>query len=942
MVNNLPSERARKILTCCETGTRNKPVGYNLLFTKHLFVLWILSCHFLSPARSQFEDVSVEYGLDDYSSNVSTFGNGVSFFDFNEDGWDDLTIASTNHQVTVYENMQGTLVERNFLPYLNGELTQVAWVDFDNDGDNDLFISRKFDWPYLFRNDGDFVFTDVSWALPCNYAAPFSTCGTWADYDNDSYPDLYMTNYHVYTGATSWLFHNNGDGTFTEVATELGINNGVHAAYQTLWLDYDFDHDMDLFLVNDRFHGCRLYQNNGADGFVDIADSVGFNILDYCMGLNCADIDRDGDFDFYITNTFEGNRLLINDGGVFTEMGEEMNAILYNYSWGCLFIDDDNSGWEDLSVMCDEWSSSAPYNHYLQNDHGQGFIMQNEMYDGPVNSPSFTTAKGDVDHDGFYDMITMNVDAEEVHLWRNTANSNHRITVTLAGVVSNRNAIGSIVRCWHSEGLNMHSLAYGSSYMSQDSQNMIIGLGDDTTIDSLTVTWPSGWVDTYYNLPADSIYHFTEGETLLSQQAMHVYVLCPNEALVLNAPEAVEFLWENGEMEQSITVLEEGTYDVSYVNSFGLSGTASFQVVGVELESLDVMTQQVSCHDSNDGCISISDESSSLQMVVWDNGVVALSQCNLPAGEYHAQIIDQNGCHQSLDIALIEPEPLSFSSQVDPTCPQGLTKINWEVHGGTSPVNVDWMNVNPESVAAGSYAYLITDANNCSLSGEVVVTQQEPFDMTIISDTVCAGENISIDFAVFPSNEIYVFDWQGENPLSMSAGVHEVLVMDEFGCSQNFEFVVDQFDEIITEVTVTNDLGNGSGLISLDVSGGLPPYDFEINGSTVSENVLNLPIGNYQIMIQDANGCSVVMDAVISTDVSNEIKSDFNAYPNPFDEYLVIDAEPNANWSICDITGRLISSGVCRSDKLILDSAQWSCGWYVLSVQNQKIELLHR
>ncbi|MBL0315142.1 MAG: VCBS repeat-containing protein [Flavobacteriales bacterium] len=902
---------------------------------------WIicLNFFFVLNASAQFDEVTDNFGLGDFDSDIPVFGNGLSFYDFNEDGWDDITLATTNHGVKVFRNNGGILEEKTFFSGLSGELKHPIWIDYDNDGDQDFFVCRNMDWPYLFRNDGDDVFTDVSWSLPCPDNNPASMCASWGDYDNDSFPDLYLGNYHVYTGSTSWLFHNDGDGTFTEMAAELGVDNGVHAAFQSLWLDYDFDNDVDLFLVNDRLHGNRLYQNNGEDGFTDIADSVGFNVPDYCMGLNTSDIDRDGDFDFYITNTFDGNKMLINNNGIFTDMAQEMNSILYNYSWGCVFIDDDNSGWEDISVMCDEYSPTAPFNHFLQNNGGTAFNINNEMYNCLVNLPSFTTAKGDVDGDGFADMVTMNVDAEQVRLWQNSANGNHFIRVTLEGTVSNRNAIGSIVRCWHNGSFNMCNLSYGNSFMSQDSQHMIIGMDDDVLVDSLTVTWPSGWVDRFYNLNVDESFSFIEGETFGIQQNLEVYMLCTGTSIELVSPEASEYLWSSGETEQVLFIDSPGSYEVSFQNEFGLSASSVFNVLQVDPALIDIHTNEISCAGANDGCIQIESDGDTWLDVSWLDNSSESERCDLAPGFYEANILDGNGCMQSLEVELFEPMALNIQTYADSVCVGSTTIIEMEIFGGTAPYTQNWYEINPEFAFAGDHPFSIVDGHGCLFEGMVSIPEFPNIEFDYWTDTICYSETTEIEFSISPAYYDYFIDWQENDPQSLTAGVHEAIILANNGCAMIAEFEVMQYPQLFLDAEIEYPTQDNI-LLQFEVNGGIPPYDYFINGNSTGAEISNMPLGPCNLMVTDQAGCSVSEEINIVTDVDNNFKSDLNIYPNPFSENLVVSANTLLDWRLYDVSGKLLEADKSADCRLVLNTGGLSNGVYILEVNGKRFELL--
>lgn len=227
-----------------------------------------------------------------------------------------------------------------------------TFVDYDNDGDKDFLLARfgPAEGDRLFRNNGDGTFTDVSVESGFSVVANYHTGAAWADYDNDGWVDCYIT---CYSGTRqNCLMRNLGNGQFVDVAQSLGLWNNTGYGFQPGWIDYDLDGFMDLYLANDIFGTSnRLYHNNGDGTFTDVSEASGANQHLSTMGLAIGDLDQDGDPDMYMSNIYEGNVMLRNNGdGTFTDITVSSGTGVYKTCWGSDFLDFDNDGRLDLYV----------------------------------------------------------------------------------------------------------------------------------------------------------------------------------------------------------------------------------------------------------------------------------------------------------------------------------------------------------------------------------------------------------------------------------------------------------------------------------------------------------------------------------------------------------------------------------------------------------------
>jgi hypothetical protein len=299
------------------------------------------------------------------------------------------------------------------------------WMDYDNDGDADLFTSQYGGPIQLWNNNGEFEFTDVSESAGLQLGDWDWWGASFADYDHDGFLDLYAAKYYASPGNTdplkqSILYHNNGDGTFTDVTTTAGVELLTQAVFQPVWFDFDHDGWEDLFLVIDRLLWTnRLYKNNHNGTFTDVSASSGLGILMNSMSGTVGDYDNDQDFDVYVTNTTPQNYLFRNNGDeTFDITTEEAGLLVEINSWGACWMDCQNNGLEDIFVGTTGFLLGPQQNKFYLNNGNATFTPANNAVGLAGDfSPSFVCAIGDIDNDGYFDFATNNNDPFPTVLW---------------------------------------------------------------------------------------------------------------------------------------------------------------------------------------------------------------------------------------------------------------------------------------------------------------------------------------------------------------------------------------------------------------------------------------------------------------------------------------------------------------------------------------------
>jgi hypothetical protein len=447
--------------------------------------------------------------------------------DFHNSGFLDLFVCNYNGTNVYYQNNgDGT-----FAKITTGDPVQdpdfhtgTAGADFDNDGHLDLLAAAGIGAPSarplkLYQNNGDGTFNRLSGGVVTNQLG-FFDAATWADYDNDGFVDLFVTdNGPNNVGNTNLLFHNNGDGTFTKV-TSGPVVNLIGVGWCALWADYDNDGFDDLLVINLVNSGHNFLYHNNRDGTFtqNITNLVARDIWQSgAQGAAWGDYDNDGLPDLYVTDNYtstgQRNRLYHNNGnGAFTAVASPPSpsgSFLNGVAWG----DYDNDGYLDLFM------ASSPGNDALYHNNGDGTFTQILTGNPVSDSGGFSCAWMDYDNDGFLDLFVTREAPTGNLLYHNGGNTNAWLEVKLVGTVSNRSAIGAKVRVHATIGgktfWQLREINTGGGWNSVPLVAHF-GLGDATNADIVRIEWPSGLVQEFQNVAPKQILTYTEPSRLLA------------------------------------------------------------------------------------------------------------------------------------------------------------------------------------------------------------------------------------------------------------------------------------------------------------------------------------------------------------------------------------------------------------------------------------------
>ncbi|HEV7747818.1 MAG TPA: CRTAC1 family protein [Pyrinomonadaceae bacterium] len=504
---------------------------------------------------------------------AESMGGGVALFDYDNDGYLDIYFVNSltvdlakTHQKTVsalyHNNGNNTFTDVTGTAGVGdvGFGMGVAAGDYNNDGFADLYVT-SLGPNHLFRNNGNGTFTDVT--AKARVGDPrWSTGAAFVDYDKDGKLDLFVSNYVGFDlnrlpefgvgrtcqfkgvpvqcgprglpGAGDSLYHNNGDGTFTDVSRKAGVAdpNGYYGL-GVICSDFDEDGFVDIFVANDSTPNF-FYHNNGDGTFKEMAFTSATAVNESgseqgCMGVTLGDYDHDGKLDLFITNfDDEYNVLYHNDGrNSFTDISFKVKVAEVSLSyvgWGTKFLDYDNDGWVDLFV-------ANGHVYPQRGQYRQRELLHHNNRDGTFSEVAAQAgaalmeervgrgaAFGDIDNDGDVDVVVADLDGSPQLLRNDGGNSNASVLIKLVGGKSGRDGIGARVKIVSGDLVQVDEVRSGGSYLSQSDLRLHFGVQKRSKIDLVEVRWPSGAIDKIANLDVNKIVTIGEGKGLLQKK----------------------------------------------------------------------------------------------------------------------------------------------------------------------------------------------------------------------------------------------------------------------------------------------------------------------------------------------------------------------------------------------------------------------------------------
>jgi hypothetical protein len=534
----------------------------------------------LSAPQVSFVDVTHAAGIDFHLTCGSrekryimdSMCGGIAVFDYDNDGWmdiflvngstlEDLQNKKCNPSKLYHNNHDGTFTDVT----AKSGLTHCGWGfgvavgDYDNDGWEDLYITY-LDGAVLYHNNGDGTFTDVTAKAGVGNAGRWGTSAAFGDYDNDGFLDLYVANYvdldlkHLpefgqgpfcqyrgipvscgprgLKGGRDRLYHNNGDGTFTDVTEKLNIDTDSYYGLGVLWLDYDLDGCEDLYVANDSSPSL-LYRGDCKGGFTEVGVQAGVAYSadgreQAGMGIDSADYDHDGWPDLAKANfSDDTNNLYHNDhDGEFTDLAGPANfgqVSLPFLGFGLKFLDFDNDGWKDVFVA-DGHVNPQVDGHAFGVTYAERPLLFRNLKNGKFEEigkragvalarryVARGAATADFFNDGGEDLLVSVLDASPLLLRNETTKRSHWLRIKTVGTHSNRDGFGARVEVRTGGLRQSEEVRANSSFESASDPRLHFGLGAAAQVDSIVIHWPSGKVDTLGPENADQELVIQEG-----------------------------------------------------------------------------------------------------------------------------------------------------------------------------------------------------------------------------------------------------------------------------------------------------------------------------------------------------------------------------------------------------------------------------------------------
>ncbi len=533
-----------------------------------------------APPAPVFVDVTQAAGIDFHLTCggaqklyiMESMCGGVAVIDYDNDGWPDIFLVngSTLEDLKTGKSPASKLYHNNH----DGTFTDVTekaglahrgWCfgaavgDYDNDGWDDLYITC-LTGSFLYKNNGDGTFKDVTAQAGVGNPGRWGTSAAFGDYDRDGHLDLYVTNYvdldlnnlpefgstpfckyrgiavscgpRGLTGSRDRLYHNNGDGTFTDVTEKMNIDAGSYYGLGVIWADYDGDGWPDIYVANDSSPSL-LYHNNQGKSFTEVAITAGVAYSSdgreqAGMGVDFGDYDNDGWPDLVKTNfSDDANNLYHNNGdGTFDDHAgvAGFGAVSVPFlGFGVRFLDYDNDGWKDIFVanghvnpQVDEHAFGVTYAqrallfHNLRN----GRFEEVGLRAGPAvrqRRVSRGLAVADFNNDGALGVLISNLDGSPTLLRNVWKPRGHWLRLKLVGTRSNRDAYGARVEIVARGSKQVDEVRANSSFLSASDSRLHFGLGAATRVDQVVIRWPSGLVEKLGQLPVDGELVIREG-----------------------------------------------------------------------------------------------------------------------------------------------------------------------------------------------------------------------------------------------------------------------------------------------------------------------------------------------------------------------------------------------------------------------------------------------
>ncbi len=639
----------------------------NQVTSTYIFIVTIFCNLIFGRSHAQnihFAESALNHGL--YLNYSSTYlGQGVSFYDFDEDGWDDLTLCQVNGPVILYRNIQGYF-EPHFYFFAGNNTIASCWGDLDNDGKNDLIVSSYDNGIHIYKNSDNSNFMDITAQSNIMQQEHEWYSGiALSDMNRDGLLDIAVANY-TDQGKNLYLI-NQGNLVFESLMGEAGFLNVQKHAFQPGFIDLNYDLWPDLYMINDFYEGNEMYWNYGELNISENDTAIGLGIQADAMSNSWCDFDKDGDLDLYVTNRFEGNYFMQQTENLhFQNIVTTSGTDVPEWCWSATWIDPENNGVMDLLVTKNSTDivTDTSGNHFFYNQGDGLFIEDTLNILFPTNT--FVSATGDFNNDGLVDLANSTRQGYNFELYENTTSTfGNYIKFRLEGHLSNRNGVGTHYDIWTNQRRHYGYTQAGENYIAQNSQNRLIGIGEHNTIDSIILKWPSGIVDKYYNLEVNQLLVLHESQNQ-DWYTISDTILCQNsDTIWIETSNFVQATWWDDSTDSTKFITTPGTYTFTLSAPFGQTQTFQIHIYSAQ-NFIAITTQNNICNMDSLGAIEIVD--------LITNQAVYNAQ-ELPNATYPISI-EIFGCPLDTSITILSNETWNWD----------LTDTIWNCHSE----QIDW------------------------------------------------------------------------------------------------------------------------------------------------------------------------------------------------------------------------------------------------------------
>jgi len=868
-------------------------------------------------------------------NNETNSGGCVGVTDMNGDGLDDIIKLHNSRELFIeYQQADGSFALFEYGSVSGNSQWAMTIGDTDNDGQLDVFSGGNFDGSRIMKIDD----AGSGTIYPMPNSNLFVQGSNYADINNDGNIDVFSCN----DVAESQIWENDGAGGFLNADSWIDMtttpSSDNSGNYGTVWSDFDNDGDVDLLIakcrqgVSDTLDPRRinaLFVNDGNNNYTDEALARGFVLYAQSWTVELADIDNDGDMDMIVTNHDNTLKLLENDGaGYFTDITAGSGLEISGFFLQCIARDLDNDGWLDILI-------AGGVHTLFMNNGNKTFTQFDNQF--PHTDGMHSYGIGDLNMDGYPDVfasygngyVTPDYDNPDM-LWMNDGGSNNWFGASLVGTVSNKGAVGARTELYGPWGVQIRDVRAGESYGIVNSFTETFGIGTNTTIDSMVVRWPSGMVDTYYNLTANEYITVIEGACIAPVATITPNgptALCMGETVDLSADMGYSYTWNTGETTQTITATTGGIFSVTIDDGNGCFGTTSIYVEMVmeDLPEVSLDNTETICDGE-----SVTLTSSPAASYLWSNNETTQSIVVSSAGIFNVTVPGVCGMLQSTDVEItVLPVPAQPTAN-DQTIPLPGTAM-LDATGG----DVRWFDAATGGSELGQGSPWETPFLDQDTTFWVADVNEVPGATAYsgLTDNTIGGQYHNNGDNWIEFNAVEPFILRSVKVYADGAGMRTIHLIDDNENVLLSLSVMIPDGESRVDLDFDVPIGSGMGLRSADGldpqlwrdnagNGNGHPYPFDLNGmgeiyGATTNNAVQFYYFFYDWEIEGYSAlCESLREDVLVTVESwtgiDEVEglNDLNIYPNPTSDVLNITIElseaMDARIELYDVTGRMV------------------------------------